>query len=64
MNDKKELPKNVLFLEHYDLKNSDEKYDVVPEIWEGHNVLDFVQGDIAAKLEAIQFEEQQRIEAG
>uniref|UniRef100_F1KX82 Nucleolar GTP-binding protein 1 n=1 Tax=Ascaris suum TaxID=6253 RepID=F1KX82_ASCSU len=49
---------------HYDLKNSDEKYDVVPEIWEGHNVLDFVQGDIAAKLEAIQFEEQQRIEAG
>jgi len=28
------------------LSNPDEKYDVIPEIWEGHNVADFVDPDI------------------
>ena len=31
---------------NYLLKNEDEKYDVVPEIWEGHNLADFVDPEI------------------
>lgn len=31
---------------HYLLKNEDEKYDVMPEIWEGHNVADFIDPKI------------------
>ncbi|RCN32232.1 NOGCT domain protein [Ancylostoma caninum] len=31
---------------HYLLKNPEEKYDVVPEIWEGHNLADFVDPEI------------------
>jgi nucleolar GTP-binding protein len=27
---------------HYLLKNEEEKYDRVPEIWEGHNIADFI----------------------
>lgn len=33
---------------HYLLKNEDEKYDIIPEIWEGHNIADFVDPDIIA----------------
>lgn len=29
-------------LEYWDLMNSSEKYDKIPEIWEGHNVADFI----------------------
>ena len=32
--------------ENYDLQKDDEKYDVIPEIWEGKNVADFVDPDI------------------
>ena len=35
-----------LFTETWDLKKPEEKYDVIPEIWEGHNVADFVDPDI------------------
>jgi nucleolar GTP-binding protein len=31
---------------HYLLKNEDEKYDIVPEIWEGHNIADFVDPNV------------------
>lgn len=31
---------------HYLLKNEQEKYDVVPEIWEGHNIADFIDPNI------------------
>lgn len=31
---------------HYLLKNPYEKYDIVPEIWEGHNIIDFVDNNI------------------
>ena len=34
------------FTEHYDLKNVDEKYDIIPEIWEGKNIADFVDPEI------------------
>lgn len=49
---------------HYDLKNNEEKYDIVPEIWEGHNIADFAQKDIMTQLDAIQKEEQERLKAG
>lgn len=26
--------------------NQDEKYDVIPEIWEGHNIADYIDPDI------------------
>lgn len=42
---------NKYFLDlkkRYLLKNEEEKYDVVPEIWEGHNVADFVDPNIVA----------------
>ena len=32
--------------EHYDLANPSEKYDVIPEVWEGHNIADFIDPDI------------------
>jgi nucleolar GTP-binding protein len=31
---------------HYLLLNEEEKYDKVPEIWEGHNIADFVDPQI------------------
>lgn len=38
--------KMIFFSETWDLSNPEEKYDVIPEIWEGHNVADFVDPDI------------------
>jgi len=35
-----------LSTENYILPNPDEKYDVIPEIWQGHNVADFIDPDI------------------
>lgn len=26
--------------------NQDEKYDVIPEIWEGHNIADYIDPEI------------------
>uniref|UniRef100_A0A5F9CWQ3 Nucleolar GTP-binding protein 1 n=1 Tax=Oryctolagus cuniculus TaxID=9986 RepID=A0A5F9CWQ3_RABIT len=31
-----------LTLEYWDLMNSSEKYDKIPEIWEGHNIADYI----------------------
>merc|ERR1719167_384016 len=36
----------------YDLANPDEKYDIVPETWNGHNIADFIDPDIMEKLDA------------
>lgn len=64
---------------HYLLKNSEEKYDVVPEIWEGHNIIDFVDMNIVEvsfyymflsknlnfqKFKTLKEEEKKREEAG
>ncbi|OZC05449.1 GTP-binding domain protein [Onchocerca flexuosa] len=49
---------------HYLLKNDVEKYDVVPEIWEGHNIADFVASDVKDMLESIRNEEEAKIQAG
>eukprot|EP00741_Cyanophora_paradoxa_P021990 tig00021432_g21227.t1 len=46
--------------ELYDLKSDEWKYDVVPEIMDGHNVFDFIDPDILEKLEALEREEEER----
>merc|ERR1711983_313834 len=48
---------------NYDLP-SDQKYDVIPETWQGHNIADFIDPDIMEKLEALEKEEEARERAG
>jgi len=47
----------------YDLPD-DQKYDVVPETWNGHNIADFIDPDIMEKLDALEKEEEARERAG
>lgn len=42
---------------HFQLKKVEWKYDVVPEIMDGHNVADFVDEDIEARLMELEKEE-------
>merc|ERR1712142_765983 len=49
---------------NWDLKNPEEKYDVIPELWKGHNIADFVDPEIFEKLEALEKEEDIREKAG
>ncbi|XP_061164106.1 GTP-binding protein 4-like [Saccostrea echinata] len=49
---------------HWDLSNEEEKYDVIPEIWQGHNVADFIDPDIMKKLDELEKEEEMREQAG
>ena len=46
------------------LANDDEKYDVIPEHWHGHNIADYIDPDIKEKLEALEKEEEERERAG
>ena len=48
----------------WDLKNPEEAYDAIPEIWEGKNIADFVDPDIMAKLDALEKEEEEREKNG
>jgi len=48
---------------NYDLPD-DQKYDIIPEIWEGHNIADYVDPDIMKKLEELEKEEEIRERAG
>ena len=48
----------------FDLANPEEKYDVIPEIWNGHNIADFVDSDILQKLDKLEKEEELRERAG
>ena len=41
----------------YRLKSDEWKYDILPEIIDGHNVADFVDADIEARLAALEREE-------
>ncbi|XP_047610879.1 GTP-binding protein 4 [Phacochoerus africanus] len=55
----------VLDLQKYwDIMNSSEKHDKIPEIWEGHNIADYVDPDIMQKLEELEKEEELRAAAG
>uniref|UniRef100_A0A0A9ZEK9 Nucleolar GTP-binding protein 1 n=2 Tax=Lygus hesperus TaxID=30085 RepID=A0A0A9ZEK9_LYGHE len=48
---------------NYDLPD-EYKYDIIPEIWEGHNIADYIDPEIFAKLEELEKEEGLRDEAG
>merc|ERR1712121_327786 len=49
---------------NWDLKNPEERYDAIPEIWNGHNIADFVDPEIFEKLEELEKEEEMREKAG
>ena len=46
------------------MKNPEEAYDAIPEIWEGKNIADFVDPDIMSKLDALEKEEEEREKNG
>ena len=47
----------------YDIPD-EEKYDVIPEFWQGHNIADYIDPEIFEKLEALEKEEELREKAG
>lgn len=49
---------------YYLLKNDEEKYDKLPEIWEGHNIADFIDPQVLEKLKKLLEEEKRREQAG
>lgn len=53
-----------LTLEYWDIMNSSEKCDKIPEIWQGHNIADYIDPDIMQKLEELEKEEELRTAAG
>ncbi|AAS54684.1 AGR194Wp [Eremothecium gossypii ATCC 10895] len=53
---------NINLKDSYLLENDEWKNDVMPEILNGRNVYDFLDPDIAAKLQALE-EEEERLEA-
>uniref|UniRef100_A0A3P9BFU8 Nucleolar GTP-binding protein 1 n=1 Tax=Maylandia zebra TaxID=106582 RepID=A0A3P9BFU8_9CICH len=55
----------ILDLQKYwDLMNEDEKRDKIPEVWEGHNIADFIDPGIMKKLEELEKEEELKERAG
>ncbi|KAJ8675582.1 hypothetical protein QAD02_011368 [Eretmocerus hayati] len=48
---------------NYDIEG-DQKWDIIPEMWEGHNVADYIDSDIFDKLNELEREEEMRIQAG
>lgn len=47
------------FQKHYDLKNNEWKYDMIPEIMDGKNIADFIDPEILKKLEELEKEEEE-----
>ncbi|XP_061653906.1 nucleolar GTP-binding protein 1 [Phyllopteryx taeniolatus] len=55
----------VLDLQKYwDLMNENEKHDKIPEVWEGHNIADYIDPAIMKKLENLEKEEELKERAG
>merc|ERR1719411_1561576 len=48
---------------NYDLPE-DQKYDIIPEHWNGHNIADYIDPDIMEKLEQLEKEEEARERSG
>jgi len=48
----------------WSLKNSDERYDILPEIHRNKNIADFIDPEIMKKLEELEREEEARDQAG
>ncbi|KAL1914907.1 uncharacterized protein VTP21DRAFT_7823 [Calcarisporiella thermophila] len=55
---------NVDLKKLYLLKDDSWKHDAIPEIWEGHNVADFIDPDIEEKLDALEREEERLMAEG
>ena len=53
---------NINLKKNYLLSNPEWKFDIIPEIMDGRNVADFIDPEIADKLEALEREEE-RLEA-
>jgi nucleolar GTP-binding protein len=51
---------SVKMTKHYMLSDDDWKDDIIPEIMEGHNIADFVDADILARLDELEREEEAR----
>ncbi|XP_019868481.2 nucleolar GTP-binding protein 1 [Aethina tumida] len=49
--------------EYHDIPE-EERYDIIPEIWEGHNIADYIDPEIFDKLEELEKEEEIRDETG
>ena len=49
---------------NYLLPNEEEKYDIIPEIFEGKNVTDYIDPDIMQRLDELEREEETRVAAG
>jgi len=49
---------------HWDLPKSDQKYDAIPQIWEGKNIADYIDPEIEEKLAALLAEEEEREASG
>ncbi|XP_076837574.1 GTP-binding protein 4 [Brachyhypopomus gauderio] len=49
---------------YWDLMNADEKHDKIPEIWEGHNISDYIDPEIMKRLADLEQEEELRDRAG
>ena len=49
---------------HYLLEEEEEKYDAIPEIFEGKNVADYIDPEILRRLEEFEREEEMREQAG
>lgn len=54
----------ILDLKKKYLIPDDQKYDIIPETWQGHNIADFIDPDIMEKLDALEKEEEEREKAG
>ncbi|XP_061835090.1 GTP-binding protein 4 [Nerophis lumbriciformis] len=55
----------ILDLQKYwDLMNEEEKHDKIPEVWEGHNIADYIDPDIMKKLDDLEKEEGLKEQAG
>ncbi|XP_077472245.1 GTP-binding protein 4 [Stigmatopora argus] len=55
----------ILDLQKYwDLMNAEEKQDKIPEVWEGHNIADYIDPAIMKKLEDLEMEEELKERAG
>ncbi|KAF9970783.1 Nucleolar GTP-binding protein 1 [Actinomortierella ambigua] len=53
---------NIDLKKRYLLESDEWKHDTIPEIWEGHNIADFIDADIQEQLDELEREEE-RLEA-
>jgi len=50
---------NIDLRKFWSLKESEQNYDAIPEVWEGKNIADYVDSDILERLTELEAEEEQ-----